>query len=129
MDDVSSRLIHDLLGRVTGPMKFRPFCSQSWGRPTRSDGLKDARQAGGPTSGPSSRMRPLEKVARGGLEGGLPDHVLGVVMDVTISSSRSGRSPARLVIVVFVLACLPWLAAPRPGQPHRSRRARILTRE
>ncbi len=112
MDDLGSRFINDLLGRVTGPMQFRLVLQPVMGAIFAiRDGLRDARQGRPPYFwsmfwDPSSRKELLQE----GWKAVFRIIVLGVVMDAIYQYIEiKGVRPAELIVVVFVLACLPYL--------------------
>jgi len=112
MDDLGSRLTHDLLARVTGPMKFRLILQPVMGAVFAiRDGLKDARQGRRPYfwtifTEAGARKELLEE----GWKAVFRIIVLGIVMDVIYQFiALKAVRPLELVIVVFVLACLPYV--------------------
>jgi hypothetical protein len=112
MDDLGSRFINDLLGRITGPMQFRLVLQPVMGTIFAiRDGLKDARLGRPPYFwsmfwDPNSRKELLEE----GWKAVFRIIVLGVVMDAVYQYIEiKGVRPAELLVVVFVLACLPYL--------------------
>ena len=111
MDD-SSRFWSELVGRLTGPLTFRLILQPVMGviNATR-DGVKDARKGRPPYSwtmltNSSERVHLLEE----GWTAELRVIVLGVVMDLIYQYIVfKGIRPLELVIVVFVLAFLPYV--------------------
>ncbi len=112
MDDLAARFVNDLLGRLTGPMKFRILLQPAMGLFFAiRDGLRDAREGQPPyfwaifTNADARRS-----LIRQGWKAVLRIIVLGIVMDAIYELFViRGIRPAELVVVVFVLACLPYL--------------------
>jgi hypothetical protein len=112
MDDVSTRFLGDLIGRLTGPMTFRlilqPVMASIY---ACRDGLKDARE-GRPAYFWSIFHVP--GAARELLEEGWKAVgrvvLLGVVMDFIYQLTVfRWVYPVELIVVVLLLACVPYL--------------------
>ena len=112
MEDLLARFWTDLVGRLTGPMNFRIVLQPTMAMLFAAlDGIKDAREGRPPYlwtifTDPGERDRLL----REGWKRVLRIIALGVVMD-GIYQLKLFRwiYPGELVIVVFVLAFVPYL--------------------
>jgi len=110
--DETSRFWSELVGRLTGPMTFRLILQPVMAALNAArDGVKDAREHKPPYfwamfTRPSDRGRLLKE----GWTAELRVIVLGVVMDLIYQYIVfKGIRPLELVIVVFVLAFLPYV--------------------
>jgi hypothetical protein len=113
MDDTLTRFLNDLVGRFTGPMTFRLILQpvmaslMAW-----RDGARDAREGRPPyfwtmfTNPQGERVGLLQE----GIHQVLRVIVLGVVMDVIYQwIVFRWVYPVELLIVVFVLAFVPYM--------------------
>jgi hypothetical protein len=117
MDDLFTRLVEDLAGRVSGPMKFRlilqPLMAAIFA--IRS-GLKDARMGKPPYfwalfTNPESRAEML----RDGWKSVGRVFILGIIMDVIYQVIAVRRfHPLEALLVAAVLAIVPYLLVRGP---------------
>jgi hypothetical protein len=112
MDDIWTRFWSDLVGRLTGPMTFRLYLQPFMGILFATiDGIEDAREGRPPYfwsifTHPDERARLLNE----GWHRVLRVILLGIVMDVLYQLRVFGWIyPVELVVVVLVLAVLPYL--------------------
>ena len=111
MDDVLTRMLTNLLGRLTGPLTFRLFLQPTMaGLLALRDGLKDA-QAGRPAylwtlfSRPEERRRLLAE----GWKSIGKVFTLAVVLDLIYQLVVFGRIyPLETINVAIILAILPY---------------------
>jgi len=112
MDHMWTRFIHDLIGRVTGPMKFRlvlqPLMAAFF---AFRDGLKDAKAGNPPyfwalASGSSQREAMIKNAWKSVGRVFLLAVVLDVVYQIIV---RRFVYPGETIVVAFVLAIVPYL--------------------
>lgn len=110
--DETSRFWSELVGRLTGPLTFRLILQPVMAAINAArDGVKDARQ-GRPAYFWTMFTKPSERahLLKEGWTAELRVIVLGVVMDLVYQYIVfKGIRPLELIVVVFVLAFLPYV--------------------
>jgi hypothetical protein len=112
MDDVAVRFLSDLVGRITGPFSFRLLLQPAMASLFAiRDGLRDAR-SGRPAyfwtmlNGPDEARRLIAE----GWHAVIRIILLGVVIEIAYQVIVFHRIyPFELIVVVLVLAILPYL--------------------
>lgn len=112
MEDLVARVVENLIGRVSGPMKFRliiqPLMAAVF---AVRDGLKDAREGRPPYFWAIFKHRHRRwDMLRDGWESVGKIFILAVIIDL-VEQLFFFRwfYPGEAVLVAFILACIPYL--------------------